>query len=167
MSYIAGMTMIGVGAKCITAFTASANGIQVVISNINKFSHINDVTNIIQELDLNNDIIILERLIKEININEQSTNTLRSCISTLTDCIISIEQLLNDIHTKITYNNSLWLFKSFRAYTFNNDIKQLEIFKKVFENRKKMLFSVMDINSKLVRNNDEIVDLSTKIYAFD
>ena len=68
--------------KCVSVLTTSAQGIYSLITNI-KSSHplyVEDVSKILKELDLENDILILESLLKEINIEKHHTKTLALCL---------------------------------------------------------------------------------------
>jgi hypothetical protein len=154
MEYIAGVTIIkSIGLdltiKCITGLTSSAQGIYNLLTNIKTSSYSEDISKVLKELDMENDILILESLLKEINIEKHHTKTLALCLESLRECVVSIEKILIEINTRIIYNKSLWIGTSVRSYTFDDIIESLKIFNSNLNNRKKTLFEVIKINQYL------------------
>lgn len=156
MHYIAGgavlVNTIGIGpiVQCLTALTSSTQIICDTIGNIVISETVNsrDIVNLIKELDLSTDMVVLESLLKEINVEKyKSSATLNLCLHSLKECIHVIQFDLHETSERITYNNSLWLFKFSRSYRFDDLMIKLKTSKKTLENRKKLLFEILNICS--------------------
>lgn len=156
MHYIAGgavlVNTIGIGpiVQCLTALTSSTQIICGTIGNIVVSETVNsqDIVNLVKELDLSTDMAILESLLKEINVEKyKSSATLNLCLHSLKECIHTIQFDLHETYERITYNNSLWLFKFSRSYRFDDLMIKLKTSKKTLENRKKLLFETLNLCS--------------------
>ena len=137
--------------KCVSVLTTSAQGIYSLITNI-KSTHplyVEDVSKILKELYLEKYILILESLLKEINIEKHHTKTLALCLESLKTCVLEIENVLGTINNRVIYNKSLWLGKSIRSFGFEDIISSLQLLKKNMDNRTNKLFEVIKINHKL------------------
>ena len=101
------------------------------------------LTNFIKEIDLISTIKIIQKFINEIEINENTSQTINLCIAELHDILKEIETEFNNIETKITYNNSLYLLKNIRSCKFTNTIKRLATYKKILDNRIDLLLKIL------------------------
>ena len=154
MEYIAGVTVLrSIGLdltlKCISTLTISAQSVYSLLTNIKSSAHTKDLTNVLREMDLENDILILESILKEIDLEHHHTKTLALCLESLKVCVFEIENKLSEVNNRIIYNKSLWLASSMRSYVFDDIIDSLKLLKSNLDNRKKTLFEVIKINSYL------------------
>jgi len=171
MHYIAGgavlVNTIGVGpiVQCLTALTSSTQIICGTIGNIVVSEKVDSqsIVNLIKELDLSTEMIILQSLLKEIRVEQyESSETLKLCLNALRECISSVQNNLNETYERITYNNSLWIFKFYRSYVFDDLMTKLIISKKALDNRKKLLFETLNMySSKTILPNNIDKDIQT------
>lgn len=147
--------------KCVTAVTASAQGIYSLISSISSNKHEPTIGKLLEELDINVDVCMLETMMKEFNVEKHYTKTLSFCLKELEKCLKEIEKILHEIKLRLDYNDSLWV-SSFRAYTFTDIIDKLKSLKKTLDNRKNNLFEVIKINEYLNIDTErkELMELS-------
>ena len=162
MHYIAGgavlVNTVGLNftIQCVLALTSSTQTICGTISNIVTSNAINskDIVCLVKELDLSTDMVILESLLKEINIEKYYTQTFGLCLQSLRECITTLQNELIETNRRILYNDSLWIFKYSRSYGFDDLVIKLKISKKTLENRKKLLFEVFNMSDKLKKINN-------------
>ena len=157
-------TGLFLGSLCIEPIcrvTSSAQGIHSVMSNIYSYTTHPDIINSLKKLDIEASVRILEKLIKELNVKNQ-TKTFEECLSLLKKCIIDIENELGDIHEKLSYNRSIRYFTFFKSFKFTNSIIRLEELKNQLDNRTKMLFLILNNSNNLIlrNNNNAEVDIS-------
>lgn len=158
MELIAGATIIrSIGLdltfKCMDVLASSTRGVYNLLSNLHSSSS-SEVKSFLRELDMTNDILILESLLKEIDIEKRHTKTLALCLEGLKDCVSNIEKTIVEMHERSIYNNSLWFGKSFRTYGFTDIMESLKFQKSILDNRKKTLFEILKINNYLNPFND-------------
>jgi len=154
MEYIAGVTVLktiglDLTLKCISTLTVSTQSVYNLLSNIKSSVHTKDLTNVLKEMDLENDILILESIFKEIDLENHHTKTLALCLESLKVCVSEIENKLSEVNNRIIYNQSLWIASSMRSYVFDDIINSLKLLKLNLDNRKKTLFEVIKINAYL------------------
>lgn len=152
MEYI-GLIGIDFTIKCITALTSSAASIYTLSSSISNNQNTN-IMYFLKELDISENVQIVENLLLEINIKNNHSQTLASAIKSLKDCVIEIEQILIEMQSRMSYNNSLWILKTFRSYGFNDIIEKLKILNNILNKRKNLLFEVIKISEHLNKNKN-------------
>jgi hypothetical protein len=154
MAFIAGVGImtIDLTVKAISAIGTSTAGIYSIIDSISYFKR-HDVNSLLIELDIQEHIKVLLSLLNEINLDKHHTQTLALCVGQLRDSIVDIEKELIKTHTRLNYNNSLWI-KTFRTYNFDDIIATLKILNMQLNNRKNMLFEILKINSDLDTNKN-------------
>jgi hypothetical protein len=148
-------TGLFLGSLCIDPIckvTSSAQGIHSVMSNIYSYATYPDIISALKRLDIEASVRILEKLIKELDIKNQ-TNTLEEALNLLKKCIQDIEKELGDIHDKIVYNSTIKYGSYFRSYKFTGSIVKLEELKQQLDNRTKMLFFVLNNTQRLILRN--------------
>jgi hypothetical protein len=159
-------TGLFVGSLCIEPIcrvTSSAQGIHSVMSNIYSYTTYADIINSLKKLDIEASVRILEKLVKELNVKNQ-TKTVEECFNLLKKCISDIENELGDIHEKLSYNRSIRYFTYFRSFKFTDSIIRLEELKNQLDNRTKMLFLILNNVDKLIlRNNTNIDDIDVSV----
>lgn len=150
MEYLIAKTIgVELTVKCIGIVSTSVKSIY----NLTKSHEIStsiEITKLLKQLDIYNDINMVETLLQEINIEKYHSKTLTLCLENLKECILDIENNLKTINGRITFNNSIWFGKSFRSYSFEDMIESLKLLKLNFDNRKKNLFEIISINNSLI-----------------
>lgn len=120
-----------------------------VVRDISKFSTSvpgqKNVVEVITKLDIELKVKIIESLLKEIPKEKANSETIKICVEALKDVIDKIEKELKNINTMLTYNNSLWVFKGMRSYNCEPALNQLAIFESTLNERKKLLFEVIQL----------------------
>lgn len=154
-------TSVDLTLMCIKTVTSSAQGIYGLITALNS-SSVGSISHVLRELDLETDVLILESLLKEIDVDKHHTETLSLCLKSLEECVLKIETALKTVHERISYNNSIWLFSTMRSYSFDDLADSLKILKLNLNNRKKTLFDVIKINPFLKCTSTEINNLDNK-----
>jgi len=150
MAYLAtGMFLVPFCIEPICKVSSSAQGIYSLMSNISSYTCFPDIVFALRKLDIEASVRVLEILIKELDIKHK-TDTLEQSLNLLKECLTNIENELCDIHQKLAYNRSLWIFSSLRTYKFTNSIGNLEILKNQLDNRKKIFFDILNNNNNFV-----------------
>lgn len=159
MEYVAGVAFVktvGIDGtlQCLSSVTSSAKCIYNMISSIKTFDESQEVMRFIEETDLERKIRLVESVMAGIDIKQHHTAALAYCINDLKECLALMETLLAAINTRVTYNRSIWMFKSFRAYGFSDLFDRLKISFRNLADRKTALFEVLRINDRLMEVND-------------
>jgi hypothetical protein len=136
--------------KCVNIVSTSVHSIYNLVSAVKASgANVIEITKLLKELDIDNDVILIESLLQEIDLTKIHSKTLAICLERLKECVLEIENDLKIINDRLTYNNSLWYGKSFRAYAFDDKIESLKLLKLNLDNRKKNLFEIIKINNYL------------------
>ncbi len=136
--------------KCVNIVSTSVHSIYNLVSTVRaSATNVIEITKLLKELDIDNDVILIESLLQEINLEKFHSKTLAICLERLKECVLEIENDLKIINDRLTYNNSLWYGKSFRTYAFDDKIESLKLLKLNLDNRKKNLFEIIKINNYL------------------
>ena len=120
------------------------------------------------ELDLESEILLLESLLKEINIEKYYTQTLAICLNLMKTCLLDIHQIITQIHDRVIYNNKLWVsgYGTF-SYKFDDIIVKLSSLYNNLIKRKNNLFKILSINNHLLLlttdKNIDCIDTSVVI----
>lgn len=162
MEYIMGGTIIrAIGLNltlgCLNRITSSAQSIYTLIGYVNGNSKYSDVGETIQKLDLDLKIRVLESLMKNLK-TEKHSEALQMCLTALGDCLISIEKELCDVYTKTNFNRSIKIMRSYRAQSFENNIKKLCIYSDTLDSRKELLFEILGIDKHLHSEQSAILE---------
>lgn len=91
------------------------------------------IGNMIKELNIEIDLEIAKSLINDIDEKNYSNKTIILCLNKFKECLKKIEEILIKINEKLGYNQSLFLNFNWRKYKFDNDIENLKIYKKQFD----------------------------------
>ena len=159
VEYIIGGTVIKAlydgqfATTCIKNMSTSIYGLlEYIISNPD-----NILLNTLASLDIEFEVRIMESLISDIKTDEISSVTFNLCLTALKDCVAKIEKELQTIHKKMQYNNSIYLFKSWRSYPFTNNVNILHTYSNILKKRSKMLFSILKISPDLISKKSMII----------
>lgn len=149
----------------ISATTSATNNLYTLCSNISETTSTkaNDIKQIIKEHDLEVRIKMIQFLLYEINVNENSPCTLNYCINSIRCAIKDISTELEKIQFRMQYNNNLWFGSSIRAYGFKNCKLRLKAYIDTLESRYKMLISILSIENKIYKNPELEESLSKSI----
>lgn len=100
------------------------------------------------QLDFEATIKVLTELINKTNIDEKDT-VLAENVLLLRDIMFKIEGELNKIQRIMEYNDGLWIMKRFRKYDCLDSLNKLKMYKKVLDNRMKLLKEVSKIEKHI------------------
>ena len=147
-------TGIGIATQIITnigfsALLSTASSITNTSQNVYKMLQAmadpdKEINKEIIQLDLDATIKILTELIDKINIEEKDT-ALAEGIFLLRDIMFKIEGELNKIQKTMEYNNNIWFMKRFRKYDCVGSLNKLKTYKKVLDNRMKLIKEITKI----------------------
>lgn len=154
MEYVIGGTIIrtigiDLTLKCISTITSSAHSIYGLISGLTSGPRPQDVVTVLKKLDIEQKVRVLESLIKNLRLGKHS-ETLSLCLDGLKQCLNNIEAELVIVQNRVTYNHSLWFFKGWRAWSFDDCIINLTTFNDMLESRRNMFFEVLKVDNELI-----------------
>lgn len=136
--------------RCLQTLAVTTQEIYGFITTIKTTTSHVDITNLLIELDLEPEVLVLESLLKEINIEKHHTQTLAICLKLLEDCLTDILKLLSEVNRRMDYNKKLWVsFYGSRCYKFDDLANNLRFYKANLDKRKDNLFEILKINQYL------------------
>jgi hypothetical protein len=138
--------------QCLQTLSVTTQEIYGFITTIKKTTHHVDITELLIELDLESEVLVLESLLKEINIQKYYTQTLAICLKLLEECLIDILKLLSEVNKRVNYNKKLWFVSYGRSYKFDDIIKNIILLKNNLDKRKNNLFEILKINKHLTKH---------------
>jgi hypothetical protein len=118
-----------------------------------------EIKQFIQKIDVENKIKTAQFLLHEIEITENTPNTIMYCIQSIDEAIKEIVDELDKIYNRMQYNSNLWVGSSIRSYKFQNCMLRLQAKVDKLEDRKKTLINVMSIKDKLHKNEKLSADI--------
>ena len=145
--------------KCIETLASTTQNIYGLITTIKTTTHHIDIKRLLVKLDMEADILLLEIMLKEIDIKKNHTQTLALGLKNLQECLNEIHKLLEIIHNRIRYNNSVWVGTTYKFDDVSEDLSNL---KKVLDGRKNMLMKIIEINNILIPLPETIDVISEK-----
>jgi hypothetical protein len=90
-------------------------------------------------------------------IKEQNSKTIILCINNICDVIKDIENELRIIETNKNYNESLYVAKTLRSYSFKINIDRLKVLTKLLDDRMIIFRNICDIVSFVgIKGNSEL-----------
>lgn len=150
--------------QCVQTLVVTTQEIYGFITTIKTTTSHIDIANLLIELDLEPEVLVLESLLKEINLKEHFTQTLAVSLKLLEECLTDILKLLSEVNKKIEYNNKLWIsFYGTRCYKFDDLGYKLRLHKSNLDKRKANLFEILKINSYLRPTNSKQLNLPNAI----
>ena len=155
MAALLGQIGLELTLSCISGFTSAASSIFYITDVVSTYKGENaKIITTILDLDIANSVKVLEQLLNELEITEESSNTLHICIKSLHDVIKQIEHEFSEIQNKLEYNRSLYVFKNLRSCKFNNTIKRLTTLKSILDNRRDLLFRTISMDSVVLKKKE-------------
>lgn len=140
--------------QCIQTLAVTTQEIYGFISTIKETTCHVDIANLLVELDLEAEVLVLGKLLEEINIEKHHTQTLAISLKLLDQCLAEILKLLSEVNRKMDQNKKLWItFYGWRCQKFDGLGEKLRFHKINLDKRKFNLFEILKINSYLVPTN--------------
>jgi hypothetical protein len=136
----------------INGITAAARSVSTLAGKMKKCES-NEVRNVINDTDLEISIKVIQCLINEIRIDENTPITIRTCLKELFNIIKEINAELERIDYRVEYNKTLYFGKTFRGYRFENCAKRLRSHVVKLNNRKKLLLDILAAKGSLGINS--------------
>ena len=137
--------------------SASSSTIYTLIISISKSSvvYVGDVMDFINASDIKVKLETYTLLFYEIK--EQNSKTIILCINNICDAIKDIENELRIIETNKNYNESLYVAKTLRSYSFKINIDRLKVLTKLLDDRMIIFRNICDIVSFVgIKGNSEL-----------
>ena len=166
LKYIIMETMLGVlsisaGTVVITQISSLSNNVFTLINNIIGIAKLSknvyqiELIKVLTKTDIEATLKLLHAIILEIPLYinlEQTNNSVVIALDNVKDIIGKIEEELNLIHTKIEYNNSLYVLSHIRSIDCICNLENIEILIIVLDRRCNYLFTTLDIFKKYKTN---------------
>jgi hypothetical protein len=157
--------------QCLQTLANTTQEIYGFITTIKTTTHHVNIGSLLMELDLASEILVLESMLKEINVEKNHTQTLAICLKLLQDCLNDIHALLAEVNKRIEYNTKLWVTGyGMREYKFDDLSDRLRFLSANLRNRKQNLIDVIQMNDFLIpaphiqerigEHDDELMDVS-------
>lgn len=140
--------------QCVQTLMVTTQEIYGFITTIKETTSHVDIANLLVELDLEPEVLLLDSLLKEINIEKHHTQTLAISLKSLDQSLNDILKLLSEVNKKVDYNKKLWFtLGGWRCKNFDGIGEKLRCYKSNLDKRKANLFEILKINSFLVPVN--------------
>lgn len=153
-------TKIGMSAiiSTITTIKHTTSSIYDIMSSIPTFEtpSTEKVTEHLRELDLEITIKVIEEMLHEIPKEKIHSKAVQICLNSLKQIVNQIETKLIKLRDVLKYNESLWILKSFRANDCKQTLNDLTKCKHVLDNRRKLLFELLQIKFDLKSEDIEM-----------
>lgn len=150
-----GLSGAGLMLQLISNMSSSITNVKVLMTNIKSYTKTKYNKNILVKLDLDRKIEIIESLINNIDLTSEHIDTLDLAINSVIECVNNIKNMLILITERISYNKSLWIMKSLRAYNIDKYILELENLDSVLDKRVELLKSIIELNNTPVCKNNK------------
>lgn len=139
--------------QCLQMLSNTTQEIYGLITTLQITTYHVNIGSLLMELDLASEILFLESLLKEIDIENNHTQTLAISLKLLNDCLNDIHSLLHDVNKRIEYNNKIWQITNImniREYKFDDISGKLNCLAINLEKRKRNLMYTIQIKDKLI-----------------
>lgn len=157
--------------QCLQTLSTTTQEIYGFITTIKTTTHHVNIGSLLMELDLASEVLVLESMLKEIDVEKNHTQTLAICLKLLQDCLNEIHSLLAEINKRIDYNTKLWVTGyGVREYKFDDVSDKLRFLSSNLRGRKQNLIDVIKMNDflipapnieeKITEQDDELLDVS-------
>lgn len=139
--------------QCLQTLAVTTQEIYGFISTIKTTTQHVNIATLLTELDLESEVLVLESLLREINIEKHHTQTLAICLKLLDECLGEIHKLLSEVHKRMDYNSKLWVdIYGLRTKKFDDISDKMRFLKNNLDKRKDNLFEVLKINQYLTNS---------------
>jgi len=152
----------------ISSITATSQNIYKLIKDFS-FSDSKQKTKIynsIREMDLEATVKISQETLKNIDGKKNQSQDVLLSVHYMREIVDKIEGELIILSNMTNYNESLWLFKNMRSYDCSSILDNLKRYKKILENRRKLLIESIRMNFYLDKKN-EVKEVNTNIISDD
>lgn len=143
--------------SAINIISGSVTTIYSIIGSVSVSSsnHLADLNEFIKKSDIAENLKTYTALLNEMsNLNSE---TITICINNIKNIIEEIEMEMITINMQKKYNDSLYVFKSWRAYSFKNNVKNLTDLVSKLEKR----INILKISYEILSSGNNINDLNT------
>ena len=161
METMLGVLSISAGTVVITQISSLSNNVFTLINNIIGIAKLSknvyqiELIKVLTKTDIEATLKLLHAIILEIPLYinlEQTNNSVVIALDNVKDINGKIEEELNLIHTKIEYNNSLYVLSHIRSIDCICNLENIEILIIVLDRRCNYLFTTLDIFKKYKTN---------------
>lgn len=119
--------------------------------------HLPEVQQIINDIDINNDIKIINNLIKEVRNNDINSPTFDTALNSIDEILTSINNEIKNIETEIINHKQKW-FNTWRTPNYSKNITTLKNMKLKLNNRLDNLVKITQVLNNLNINDASIID---------
>lgn len=157
---ISGLT-ITAAMGTVSAATSLANGVYTLSDRIIRStdSGVADIKRLIESEDLKNRIQIMGIFVKEIKIDDSTSQTIIMATQGINEAIKDIERELKVIQHRMDYNDSLYFSAGgTRFYKFNNSYKRLDAKIKTLNHRYETLRTLFSMRSLMKCEKSDVMN---------
>lgn len=120
--------------------------------------HLPEVQQIINDIDINNDIKIINNLIKEVRNNDINSPTFDAALNSIDEILASINNEIKNIETEIINHKQKW-FNTWRTPNYSKNITTLKNMKSKLNNRLDNLVKITQVLNNLnINDASSIID---------
>lgn len=144
---------IDLGLQMVSGVVTCARNISGIIGFIKVDDDKSELIHLLKRTDIEVTVVILECIVTELDVDENTPNSVINGLKSLHEVLSWIENELTIIKERVEYNRSLYFLKHWRSYGFTSNIKHIEDFMGILENRKKLLFETIEISNSLKKGH--------------
>ena len=135
----------------INSITTLSTNVYTLIKNIkvSKNIHNSDIIKLLTKTDVASTIDLLHSVIKEIPEYYINSQSVMMVLKNVNEIIESIEIELKDIHTKIIYNEQLYVMTNWRSYSCKENLDSIELKINILDKRRDNLFKILEVFKNL------------------
>jgi hypothetical protein len=142
------ITIIGLPAIVNSIATLSGNVFTLLgYIRISKNHHTIELVNLLEKSDIEASIELVQKIITDFD--GASKSSVVFAVDKIREIIGEIETELKDIHSKITYNSSLYLLQNMRSFDCGINLLKMETKIAIFDKRMTNLFRLLPVHTCL------------------
>ena len=143
------LSIFGIGAiaSIVNSITTLSANMINIMSNVNFSQSIytKDINMLLKQTDVKKTVELLQTMIEERIQYNLTSKTVHLALANVEEIIRNITNILNDVNNKIMYNESLYIFKNWRSYTFSDELDELKCSLDTLKIRKHDLFETLKV----------------------
>ena len=143
-----------------TALSRSTQNLSFLLGCINKYDH-QHINLELKRIDIEMRLKIIEAFLSDIKQEDEKIIIL--CIESLQEIINEIHVIINKIYDKIRYNQSLYLFKSFRTVDCKKYTQRLEVLSTVLDKRFDITRDLLKLYNIRINKDNNIEKIKPKV----